>query len=441
MGRREVRDSEIKLRSANPDVSGGPSAGPGVERSLFKHSDFLKFWSADSISFFGSQFSLLAIPWVAVTTLGADASQMGILGALSLLAFPLFGLFVGVWVDRNLRKRTMIVSNLGRALLLATIPAATILGGLSMNLLYIVSFLVGTLQAFFDISYQAYVPSLVDRTQLVEANSKLETSRSTAQVAGPSIAGVLVQIFSAPYVILGDVLGYFGSATFLSTIRKKEATPKATGKTFLEDIKEGLAVVLRNRSLSSIAGCTATSNLFSNAYGVLLLLFFYNELHMTAFESGIVFTAGGVGSVVGALTSSRISRVLGVGWAIVSGALIFGVASLAFYFAAQPFAIPLMAIAQFIIGVTVVLYNVNQVSYRQALVPLELQGRMNASMRFIVWGTIPVGAILGGVLGQWLGVRPAIGVAAIGSTLAFLWVILSPVRKIRVIPGSEQRMR
>src|SRR2546428_8044549 len=135
LGRREVRDSEIKLRSANPDVSGGPHAGPGVERSLFKHSDFLKFWSADSISFFGSQFSLLAIPWVAVTTLGADASQMGILGALSLLAFPLFGLFVGVWVDRNLRKRTMIVSNLGRALLLATIPAATILGGLSMNLL------------------------------------------------------------------------------------------------------------------------------------------------------------------------------------------------------------------------------------------------------------------------------------------------------------------
>jgi len=354
LGRREVRDSEIKLRHANPDVSGGASTGP-VERSLFKHSDFLKFWSADSISFFGSQFSTRAIPWVAVTTLGADASQMGVLGALSLLAFPLFGLFVGVWVDRNLRKRTMIISNLGRALLLGTIPAATILGGLSMNLLYIVSFLVGTLQTFFDIGYQAYVPSLVERTQLVEANSKLETSRSTAQVAGPSIAGVLVQIFSAPYVILGDVLGYSGSATFLSTIRKKEATPEATGKTVLEDIKEGLAVVLRNRSLSSIAGCTATSNLFSNAYGVLLLLFFYNELHMTALESGIVFTLGGIGSVVGALTSSRISRVLGVGWAIVSGALIFGVASLAFYFVEQPFAILLMSIALFVIGLTTVL--------------------------------------------------------------------------------------
>src|SRR5256712_4807447 len=275
---------------------------------------------------------------------------MGILGALSLLALPLFGLFVGVWVDRNLRKRTMIVSSWERALLLATFPAATILGGLNMNLLYIVSFLVGTLQTFFDIAYQAYVPSLVERMQLVEANSKLETSRSTAQVAGPSIAGVLVQIFSAPYVILGDVLGYLGSATFLSTIRKKEATPEARGKTVFEDIREGLVVVLRNRSLSSIAGCTATSNLFSNAYGVLLLLFFYNDLHMTDFESGIVFTAGGIGSVVGGLTPSPVFPVLGGGRAVVSGALIFGVASLAFYFAAQPFAISLLAISQFIIG-------------------------------------------------------------------------------------------
>ena len=164
MGHREVTDSEIKLRGANTDVSGGPGGGLGQEMSLFKHPDFLKFWSADSISFFGSQFSALAIPWVAVTALGADPSQMGILGALSLLAFPLFGLFVGVWVDRNLRKRIMIVSNMGRALLLATIPAAAILGGLNMSLLYIVSFLVGTFQAFFDIAHQAYVPSLVERT-------------------------------------------------------------------------------------------------------------------------------------------------------------------------------------------------------------------------------------------------------------------------------------
>ena len=434
-----MRDNEIQLKRANPNPRDKPSGGLGEAKSLLKYPDFLKFWSADSISFFGSQFSALAIPWVAVTTLGADASQMGILGALSLLAFPLFGLFVGVWVDRNLRRRTMIVSNLGRALLLATIPTATIFGGLNMSLLYGVGFLVGTLQAFFDIAYQAYVPSLVERRQLVEANSKLETSRSTAQVAGPSIADVLVQIFSAPYVILGDVLGYLGSATFLSRITKMEAIPEASDKTVFEDIKEGLAVVFRNRSLSSIAGCTATTNLFSTAYGVLLLLFFYKELHMTAFESGILFTAGGIGSVVGALTSSKISRVLGVGWAIVSGALIFGVASLAFYFAEQPFAIPLMAIAQFVIGVSVVLYNVNQVSFRQALVPLEIQGRMSASMRFIMWGTIPVGAILGGALGQWLGVRQAIGVGAIGSALAVLWVILSPVRKIRDIPGREQR--
>jgi len=364
---------------------------------------------------------------------------MGILGALSLAAFPLFGLLVGVWVDRNLRRRTMIASNLGRALLLGTIPAAAFFGGLNMNFLFAVSFLVGTLQVFFDVSYQAYVPSLVDRAQLVEANSKLETSRSTAQVAGPSIAGVLIQVISAPLVILADVFGYLGSATFLGAIKRKETVASRTGKSVRADIEEGLTVILRNRSLLSIASCTATSNLFSTAYGVLLLLFFYNELHMSAIEAGIVFTAGGIGSMAGALTSSRISKVLGAGWAIIAGAVVFGISSLVIYFAYQPFAVPLLIVAQIGIGIGVVLYNVNQVSFRQALVPLELQGRMNASMRFIVWGTIPLGSILGGtILGQSIGVRPAIGLAALGSSLAFLWVLFSPVRTIKVIPSQTQ---
>jgi len=332
----------------------------------------------------------------------------------------------------------MIESNVGRALLLGVIPAASLLSGLSMNLLYVVGFSVGTLQVFFDVAYQSYVPSLVESKQLVEANSKLETSRSTAQVAGPSIAGVLIQAFSAPVVILADVVGYLGSATFLGLIGKNELKPGGSGKPVLAEIKEGLAVILKNRNLVSIAGCTATSNLFSNAYGALILLFFVNQLHMSAAETGLVFSAGGIGAVFGALTSSRISNRLGVGWAIIVGAIIFGAPSIAFYFASQPFAIPLLAAVQFAIGIGVVLYNVNQVSFRQALVPLEIQGRMNASMRFVVWGTIPVGSILGGIAGQLIGVREAIGVAAVGSALAFLWVLLSPVRGIKEMPGREE---
>ncbi len=414
-------------------------SGGAIEiRSLFRHSDFLKFWTADSVSFFGGQFSGFAIPWIAVTILEATPEQMGILGALALLGFPLFGLFVGVWVDRTLKGRTMIVSNLVRAFALATIPVAALLGGLNLNLLYAVSFCVGTSQVFFDVAYQAYIPSLVETTQLVEANGKLETSRSTAQVAGPGIAGLLVQVFSAPLVILGDVIGYLGSVVFLGTIRKKETIPERSGKSVWGEIREGLAVVLGNRSLWSIAGCTATSNLFSNAYGVLLYLLFINDLQMNAVEVGVILTVGGLGSVLAALTSSRISKRLGVGWAIISGALIFGAAALSFYVASRPFALLLLIPAQLAIGFGVVLYNVNQVSFRQALVPLQLQGRMNASMRFLVWGPIPAGAILGGLLGQFLGVRLAIGVAAVGSLLAFPWVFFSPVRGIRELPGREK---
>ncbi len=258
-------------------------------------------------------------------------------------------------------------------------------------------------------------------------------------MAGPSIAGVLIQVISAALVILANVVGYLGSATFLGLIRKNEAVPERSGKPVLADIKEGLAVVLRNRNLLSIAGCTATLNLFSNAYGALIVFFFVNQLHMSATETGLVFTAGGIGSVVGALASSRISRRLGVGWSIIIGAIVSGVSAFAYYAASQPFAFPLLIAAQFVIGVGVVLYNVNQVSFRQALVPLEIQGRMNASMRFIVWGTIPVGSILGGIVGQSIGVRPAIGFAALGSALAFLWVLLSLVRKIGEIPGREER--
>ena len=413
------------------------SEGSIETRSLFSHSDFLKFWTADSISFFGGQFSSFALPWVAVTTLQANPEQMGILQALALLAFPIFGLFVGVWVDRTLRRRAMIISNIGRALVLAAIPAAALFGGLNMNLLYVVAFSVGTLQVFFDVAYQAYVPSLIDATRLMEANGRLETSRSTAQVAGPGIAGLLVQLFSAPFVILGDVIGYLGSVVFLGAIGKKETVPRKSGKSVWGEIREGIAVIIGKRSLWSIAGCTATSNLFSNAYGAILYLLFVNDLRMSATEVGVVFTVGGVGSVLAALTSSRISKWLGVGWAIVAGAVIAGGASLAFYLAEAPFALLLLIPAQLAIGFGVVLYNVNQVSFRQALVPLELQGRMNASIRFIVWGPIPVGALIGGVLGQFLGVRPAVGIAAVGSLLAIPWVLFSPVRRIREIPGRS----
>jgi MFS family permease len=209
-------------------------------KSLFRHFDFLKLWSAETFSVFGVQFSGLAIPWMAANSLNADSVEMGILGALSTVPFLLFGLFVGVWVDRNRRRPIMITSDICRALFLAAIPISAFIGGLNIFLLYLVSFSVGTFTVFDDVSSYAFMPSLVDQEQLVEANSRMEVSSASAQVAGPSIVGILIQILTAPVTVLVDVVGYFGSAGFLSWIRKQEPELKRKNTSVIRDLIEGL---------------------------------------------------------------------------------------------------------------------------------------------------------------------------------------------------------
>lgn len=410
-----------------------------VSRSLFRHHDFLKLWSAETFSVFGVQFSGLAIPWIAYT-LKADSFEMGILYALSTLPFLIFGLFVGVYADRNRRRPIMIISDIVRALSLLTIPLSVLWGGPNMILLYAASFSVGTFTVFDDVSSYAYLPGLVDQDQLAEANSRMETSRASAQVAGPSIAGILIQILTAPITILIDVIGYFGSAGFLSWIRKQEPQPEVTKHTsVVKDIREGLEVVFKNRYLWSIAGSTGTSNFFSSAIGALFILFVTQELGLTSSELGLVYTLGSVGALIGALMATIVAKRLGVGRTIVISIFVGGISWIAVYFANPSLGIPLLVLAVFVGSMGSVIYNVNQVSFRQAIVPLELQGRLNATMRFLVWGTIPIGSIVGGVLGGFLGLRTAIGISAVGGTLAFLWVLLSPVRRIVEIPKKNER--
>jgi MFS family permease len=410
-------------------------------RSLFMHFDFLKFWSAETFSVFGVSFSGLAIPWLAATTLKADPLEMGILQALGTLPFLLFGLLIGVYADRSCRRPLMIISDVGRALSLATIPVSALLFSPSLLLLYAVSFSVGTLTVFDDVSSFAYLPSLVDRDQLVEANSRIATSQATAQSAGPFTAGVLIKIITAPVTILLNVLGYAGSAGFLSWIGKEELHPKRTeGKSVIKDVKEGLMVVFSNNHLWSIAGSTGTSNFFSSAISALFILFVTKDLKLSSPELGFVFTLGAVGALAGSLLANRISKRIGVGRTIVASVFVAGISWIAVYLASGSLAIPLLILATFLASLGGVIYNVNQVSFRQAIVPLEIQGRLNATMRFLVWGTIPIGSIVGGVLGAVLGLRTAIGLAAVGAALAFLWVLISPVRRIVEVPRQKDKV-
>ena len=412
-------------------------------RSLWRHGDFMKLWSAQTVSQFGDEVTQLAIPVVAVLTLDVTPFELGLLGVFQFLPFILLTIPAGVWVDRMRRRPILIGADIGRAILLASIPVAFLAGWLSLWQLYVVAFGVGCLEVFFDVAYQSYLPSVVDRDRLVEGNAKLELSASASTIVGPGIAGFLVELIRAPLAIFFDVASYAGSVLILLFIRRPETPPEqhdpATGPrpSMRQEAAEGLRYVLGHRYLRYIAACTGTLNLFGNIGTAILLLYAVDELGLTAGTIGLIFTVANLGVLFGALTAERWGRWIGVGRTIVISAFLSSFALVAVAIAPRESPVPWI-IGGFLIGqATAVIYNVNQVSLRQAITPERMQGRMNATMRFIVWGTIPIGALAGGVLGGVIGLQQTIWVGAIGSFLGFLPVLLSPVRTLERIPEQE----
>jgi MFS family permease len=407
---------------------------------LWRHGDFLKLWSAETISQFGTQVSLLAIPFVAVVVLDASTFQVAALGVVDFLPFMIFTLPAGVWVDRLRRRPILIAGDFGRAFLLLSIPIAYVLDALTLGQLYVVGFLVGICTVFFDVAYQSYLPALVERRQIIEGNSKLEISRSAAQIAGPGFAGLLVQAITAPYAVLVDAVSFLGSGLFFFRIRRHEEPPaprSANGeKTSLwTELKEGLRYVLGNPNLRAQAGCTASSNFFSNVSFAIIIVFLVRELGLSAGVIGLTLSLGSVGSLIAAFTATRISSRFGIGPTTIGVGLLWGPATLLIAFApAGNKAIPFLVFSQLVLGFAIVVYNIVQVSYRQAICPPRLQGRMNSTMRFIVWGTIPLGGLVGGVLGSTIGLRETIVVGAVGAGLSFLWIVFSPQRHLREMP-------
>jgi hypothetical protein len=431
------------------------------KETLWRNPDFLKLWTSETISQFGSQFTGLALPLTAIIILSADSVQVGILNFAGSVPWLIFGLIAGVWIDRHRKQRIMVTSNILRGSILALIPIAAVFGvitKLGLPFLYAISFCVGFLQVFFDITYQSYLPSLVRREQLVEGNRNLQASASTAQVAGPTIAGIVISILTAPIAIAVDACSFFASALALGRIDHEELINKEIVKpSVLADIREGLHVVFRDRRLRMIAGCTGTSNFFGTALGTLFLLYLIQpspaglgvSKSLAGVTAGIIFSVASVGALVGVGISTRVAKSIGVGPAILGSILIGSLEAIPYYLAGFLTASPLFTLGgfgvnwsmlsimagQFVSFIGTVVYNVNQVSLRQAIVPSRLQGRMNATMRFLVWGTIPLGALAGGFLGDFFGLRTAIGIAILGGSLAFLWVLLSPVRSLKEIPA------
>jgi MFS family permease len=411
-------------------------------RSLFRHRDFLKLWTGETISQFGTQVSLLAIPLVAITFLDATPLEVGLLGTAEFLPFLLFALPAGAWVDRLRRRPILIAGDLGRAVSLASIPIAYELGALSMWQLYAVGFVNGVLTVFFDVAYQSYLPSLVDRDQIVDGNGKLEISRSSAQIAGPGVSGVLIGIVSAPLAIIADSLSFIGSALFVFGIRKGETAPDRhldehgqPRASLRAEVAAGLRYVIGSPYLRWIAAATGWSNLFGTMAYAIYLVYIVRVIGLSPEQIGFVFAAGNIGTLVGALTASRIARALGVGPTIIAALAVSG-PGMVLMAAAPPSegAIPFLVAAGVLFGFGAITYNINQVSLRQAITPERIQGRMNATMRFIVWGTIPVGQIVGGVLGTTIGLRETIAVGAVGSLFAFLPLLVGPLKRLRTMP-------
>src|SRR5436305_4984509 len=416
-------------------------AGASMRRprgGLWSHRDFLKLWTGQSISELGSQISALAIPWRAAFGLNASPIEFSLLGVLGFLPFILFALPAGVWVDRLRRRPILIVGDGSRAVLLALIPILWASGVLQIWHLLVLQFAIGIFTVFFDVAYQSYLPALIEREHLIDGNSKLQLTVSVAQVGGPSTSGALIAAVTAPYAIVADAVRFVLSALFMVRMRHRENLPgqdeSVPRPKMRPQRKEGLRWVVGNRHLRAIAGCTGTSNFFGQILFAILVLYAVRVLHLSSVELGAVFAVGSIGSIGGALTADRLRKRFGVGPAIVTYAIVFSAAGIAFPLAPRSSPLPALMAGMAVFGFSSVAYNITQVSFRQAITPERLQGRMNAAMRWIVWGTIPLGTLVGGAIGQTVGLHAALWVGAIGALPVFLWVLLSPVRSIREMP-------
>ena len=417
----------------------------GPRPSLLRHTDFLKIWTAATISLFGSQVSAIAIPTIAINTLNVSPFEAALLGFFEMLPFILFTLPAGVWVDRLRRRPILIVGDLGRAVALATIPIAFAAGSLTVLQLYVVAFATGILTVFFDVADQSYLPSLVSAGQLIEANAKLQVSQSAAQVGGQGVGGAIIGLVSAPFAVIVDSVSFLASAALIFLVRRPEPDPErpvvaegARGPGMRSEIGDGLRYVGGHPLLRSIAACTGTSNFFSSLMFSILFVYLYRVVELSPLTVGLVFGLGNIGFLVGAGMSSRIPGRIGLGRTILLAAVVGGVApSLIAVAPENSAAIPFLLVAGVLAGWAQVVYNVNQVSLRQAITPARMQGRMNATMRFIVWGTMPPGLIIGGVLGSNLGLHETIWIGAIGGLFAFLPILFSQVVGLREIPPIE----
>ncbi|HET9014019.1 MAG TPA: MFS transporter [Thermomicrobiaceae bacterium] len=411
---------------------------------LWRDREFVTFWAGQAISRIGAQVSFLALPLVATILLRATAFQMGLLTAAGAVPALVVGLHAGALVDRHRRRPVLIAADVGRALLLGTVPLAWVLGALSLPLLYLVALVGGALTLVFDVAYQAFLPALLEREQLLEGNGKLELTRTAAALVGPALGGWLVGLLGGPLAVAVDAASYLVSAALVGRLRVRERSlgPRSPLGRIWHEIGEGVGIVLGDGRLRAVLGTRAVLSLFNAMLEAVVVLYLVRSLGLGPVLIGVVFSVGSAGFLLGALFADRVARRLGIGRSTVGGILVLGCGDLLVPLAhgPAPVAVPTVVAAELLFGLGLTVVNVNQASVRQALVPGSAQGRASATVRVVTSAAVPLGALLGGGLGGVLGLRPTLVVAALGELLAAGWVLASPLRALRTLPPLAEEI-
>ena len=399
---------------------------------LLTQPAFRRYWSAQTVSMFGDQISSVAIPYTGILALHASAAEMGYLTAAIWLPSLLFAVHAGAWADRRgHRRRLMILADLGRAALLATVPVCAALHALTLGQLYAVAFGVGTLSVLFTVSDPALFVALVPESGYLQGQSLVYGSRAFSFVGGPSVGGLLVQALTAPFAVAADAVSYLGSAFFLSRIHPAEAPPDPGGRgTFTA----GARYIARNRLVRAALIAAAVVNFFDFIFLALFALYATRSLHIRPGVLGLVLGAGAIGAVLGSVAAKHVSRAVGVGWGYVIGAVLFPGPLILVPLAGGPRELVLAALfaSEFLSGVGVMVLDISIGSMFAAVIPDRLRSRVTGAFQAVNYGTRPLGSLAGGALGTAIGVRPTLWIAALGGTTAFIWLLPSPVPHFRL---------
>jgi MFS family permease len=407
-----------------------PASGRrGVVPPLLRERVFRRYWGASTISMFGDQISGIALPLAAVIVLHAQAAEMGYLTALEWLPSLLFGLHLGAWADRRgRRRRTMIGADLGRAALLATVPVCYALHVLTMPQLYLVTFGAGTLSILFNVADATLFVSIVAPERYVDGQSLIYGSRALSFMGGPSVGGLLVQVFTAPFAVVADALSFLGSAFYLGRIRPAE--PPADQEKGA--VTAGVRFIARDRIVRASLIGIATINFFNLMFAALFTLYAIRVLHVRPGVLGLVLGAGAVGGVLGSVVTKPVAARAGVGWAYVAGCLLFTAPLMLVPLARSPLVLELLFVAEFLCGFGVMMLDISIGSIFAAVIPDRLRSRVTGAFQAVNYGTRPLGALLGGLLGTTVGLRPALWVATAGGVGGALLLLPSPLPRFRM---------